>query len=121
MLHPRFGTRARAIALQATLASLMVAFGTFGEIVAYFLLATVLFLALTVVAAVRLRRSRPALAGARIPLHPLAAAVFLALVAVVSVLLAAGRPKESLIGVAVVLLGLPLYGAVSSKDRSPVP
>ena len=120
-LHPRFGTPARAIALQAALASLMVALGTFEQIVGCFLLATVLFLALTVAAAVRLRRSRPMVASARIPLYPLPPALFLALVAVLSVLLATGRPKESAIGIAVVLLGVPLYGAVSSKNRSPVP
>ena len=114
-VHPRFGTPARAIALQAVLASALVAFGTFDQIVGYFIFATVVFIALTVVAVFTLRRSRPDTAAARIPLYPAPPVVFLALVAVLLALLAAGRPVESLLGVAVVALGLPVYFVVFRK------
>jgi APA family basic amino acid/polyamine antiporter len=119
-IHPRFGTPARAIALQATLASVLVALGTFDQIVGYFIFATVLFIALTVVAVFTLRRSKPDAASARIPLYPLPPIVFLALVALLTVLLVVGRPKQSLLGVAVVALGLPVYGVVFRK-RSQAP
>lgn len=46
-LHPRFATPARAIIIQATLASLLVAVGTFNQIVAYFIFITVIFIALS--------------------------------------------------------------------------
>src|SRR6266511_4451041 len=49
-VHPRFGTPARAIALQAALASLLVLLGNFGQIVSYFIFITVLFVGLTVAA-----------------------------------------------------------------------
>src|SRR5713101_3385470 len=55
-LHPRFGTPARAIAIQATLASLLVLSGSFNQIVAYFIFVTVLFLALTVAGLFVVRR-----------------------------------------------------------------
>ena len=48
-IHPRFGTPARAIAIQTVLASLLVASGTFSQIIAYFVFVTVLFVGLTVV------------------------------------------------------------------------
>ena len=47
-VHPRFGTPARAIAIQAGIASLYVALGTFNQIIAYFVFVTVLFVGLTV-------------------------------------------------------------------------
>jgi len=111
-IHPRFGTPARAIALQALLASAMVALGTFDQIVGTFLFVTVVFIALSVAAVFPLRRSRPGAALARIPLYPLPPLVFLALAVVLIVVLAAGRPRESLLGVAIVSLGLPVYGVV---------
>src|SRR4029077_14681552 len=45
VVHPRFGTPARAIVLQAAFASLLVLLGTFTEILAYFVFVTVLFVA----------------------------------------------------------------------------
>jgi len=112
-LHPRFGTPARAIALQAGLASVMVALGSFEEIVGTFLLVTVLFIGLTVAAIFRLRL--------RSPLHPWPALLFLFLVVVLGALLVAGRPKESLLGVAIVSLGLPVYGVAFRKRQESSP
>jgi len=53
-LHPRYGTPARAIGVQAILASLLVAIGTFNQIVAYFVFVAVVFLGLTVAGLFRL-------------------------------------------------------------------
>jgi APA family basic amino acid/polyamine antiporter len=108
-LHPRFQTPARAIALQAAMASLLVALGTFNEIVAYFVFVTVAFIALTVAAVFVLRRRPQADEGFRAPGYPLTPIIFLALVAVLLILLAAQSPKQAALGVAVVALGLPVY------------
>ena len=56
-IHPRFGTPAAAIALQAALASLLIAIGTFQQIIAYFIFVTVIFIALTVAALFVFRRT----------------------------------------------------------------
>src|SRR5690606_13918868 len=53
-LHPRFGTPARAIGLQAALASVLILIGTFDGIIAYFIFVTVAFIALSVAGLYRL-------------------------------------------------------------------
>ncbi len=58
-IHPRFGTPARAIAVQATLASVLVLLGTFQTIVAYFIFITVMFIGLTAASVFAGARRRP--------------------------------------------------------------
>jgi basic amino acid/polyamine antiporter, APA family len=114
-LHPRFGTPVRAIALQATLATLLIALGTFGDIVAYFIFVTVAFVGLTVAGLFRL--PRPAAGAYRVPWYPATPVAFLVLLAAVLVLLAAGRPLQALLGTAVVALGIPVYAWLSRRRR----
>jgi APA family basic amino acid/polyamine antiporter len=107
-LDARTGVPARAVALQAGMAVLLVALGTFETIVAYFVFVTVAFLGLTAASAFVLRRrSGPPPAPA--PLFPWTPAVFLASIALVLALLAAGRSRQALLGVAVVAAGVPVY------------
>jgi APA family basic amino acid/polyamine antiporter len=108
-VHPRFGTPARAIALQATLASLLVALGTFQQIVSYFIFITVLFLALTVAALFKLRRRDGAEGVYRTPGYPVTPLVFLGLVAVLLILLAGHNPLQAALGAGIVALGAPVY------------
>jgi basic amino acid/polyamine antiporter, APA family len=114
-VHPRFGTPARAIALQALLASLLVATGTFDEIIAYFFFVTIVFIALTVAAVFVLRRKRGRLSTYRTPGYPVTPILFLLLISVLLLLLASGRPKQAFLGVGVVLLGLPVYHLLFRK------
>ncbi|HEV7747201.1 MAG TPA: amino acid permease [Pyrinomonadaceae bacterium] len=108
-LHPRYGTPARAIIIQALLASLLVLLGTFDRIMSYFVFVVVIFIALTVAALFVFRR-RPLKAGVyRTPGYPLTPIIFLLLIALLLFLLGGHRPKESILGVAVVALGLPVY------------
>lgn len=108
-VHPRFATPARAIALQAGLASLLVLLGTFSQILAYFIFVTVLFVALTAGALFVLRRRVSAHAAFRTPGYPVTPVIFLALVAVLLLLLVGHDPWQALLGVAIVALGLPVY------------
>ena len=103
-VHPRFGTPTRAVAIQATLASLLVLLGTFQQILSYFVFVTVVFLALTVVGLLRLRGRE---GRGDYPLVP--AIIFLVLVALLLVLLAGHNPLQALLGVAIVALGAPVY------------
>jgi basic amino acid/polyamine antiporter, APA family len=107
-LDQRTGAPTRAIAIQAALAILLVAVGTFETIMAYFVFVTVAFLGLTVLGLVRLRRSGPA-ASYRTPAFPLTSGLFLASIVLVLLLLAVGRPRETALGVLVVSLGIPAY------------
>ncbi|MGH7491511.1 MAG: APC family permease [bacterium] len=108
-LHPRFGTPAHAIALQAALASVLVAIGTFNQIVAYFIFVTVLFIALTVAAVFVLSRKETSSSDYKTPGYPLTPLLFLALVVVLLFLFASQNPKQAFLGVGIVALGWPVY------------
>jgi APA family basic amino acid/polyamine antiporter len=108
-LHVRFGTPARAIALQALLASLLVVLGAFNQIISYFIFVVVIFIALTVAALFVLRRRPDGGARYRTPGYPLTPIVFLVLIAGMLFMLASNNPWQSSLGVAVVLLGVPVY------------
>lgn len=114
-IHPRFGTPARAIILQATLASLLVITGTFESIISYFFFIVIVFIALTVASVFILRRRERSAAGRRIPFYPFTPLFFLALVAVLLVLIAARNPRQAFLGTAVVALGAPVYYLIFSR------
>jgi APA family basic amino acid/polyamine antiporter len=115
-LHPRLGTPLAAIAVCATLASLLVVVGSFGQIVAFFVFATVVFLTLSVAAILVLPAPPP---GAfRAPARRFAAWVFVVLAALLLLLLLVGEPVSSGLGAVVVALGLPVYGWLQRRRRS---
>jgi APA family basic amino acid/polyamine antiporter len=108
--HPRFGTPARAVAVQGIIASALVAVGSFEQIVAYFFFVVIFFLGLTIAGLFMLRR-RPAQSESAVltPGYPLTPLAFLALVAAMLALLAVRSPREAALGCAVVLAGWPVY------------
>lgn len=118
-LHPRTGTPARAIITQAALASLLVALGTFNQIIAYFIFVAVCFVALTVASLFVLRRKvGRATALYRTPAYPLPPVLFLLMVAVLLLLLAGSSPGQAFLGVAVVALGVPVYHLIFRRRGS---
>jgi basic amino acid/polyamine antiporter, APA family len=117
-VHPRFQTPARAIILQAALASLLVTVGTFKQIVSYFIFVVILFIGLTVAALFVIRRKDQDQGEYLTPGYPITPVVFLVLLGLVLVLIAMESPKESLLGVAVVALGLPVYHWIVRKRLS---
>lgn len=108
-VHPRFGTPARAIVIQAVLASLLAIAGTFDRIISYFVFVVVIFIALTVAALFVFRRRGVASGVFRTPAYPITPIIFLLLIALVLFLLGGHSPLDAALGVAVVLLGLPVY------------
>jgi basic amino acid/polyamine antiporter, APA family len=119
-IHPRFETPARAISLQAVLASVLVALGTFDQIVSYFVFVVVIFIALTAAALFVVRQRNAETPAYRAPAYPVTPVVFLLMVILLLVLLGGNRPKEASLGVAVVTLGLPVYFLIfgrRSADR----
>jgi basic amino acid/polyamine antiporter, APA family len=115
-LHPTRGTPVRAILLQAVMASILVAVGTFDAIIAYFIFVTVAFIGLTVAGTWRSTAS-----GSTSPSGSflrIAAVVFLLLVAVLLVLIAVNRPIQALAGVLIVLAGLPVYAVIERRGRT---
>ncbi|HEY0169915.1 MAG TPA: amino acid permease [Pyrinomonadaceae bacterium] len=117
-LHARYGTPARAILLQAALASLLVALGTFDQIVSYFIFVVVIFIALTVAAIFVLRRRSTSGSSYLTPGYPATPIIFLLLIALLLFLLGANNPKQALLGFAVVASGLPFYYLIFRRTRA---
>jgi APA family basic amino acid/polyamine antiporter len=109
VLHPRFGTPARAIGVQTLLASILVLLGSFDEIIKYFIFVVVVFIALSVGALFILRRKQTSTAPYLTPGYPVTPVVFLLLVGLLLFLLGSNSPSQSFKGVGVVALGIPVY------------
>jgi len=129
-LHPTRGTPVRAIALQAVLASVLVALGSFDAIIAYFVFITVVFIGLTVAGVWKIRRSSGSDTLSQVPSgsssppryltpgFPVTPVVFLALVVVLLSMLLVSRPLQALAGAAIVLAGVPVYSVITRRaDR----
>ncbi|MGA7917278.1 MAG: amino acid permease [Candidatus Acidiferrales bacterium] len=116
-IHPRFGTPARAVLVQGIVAAILVALGSFEQIIAYFFFVVVLFLGLTV-AGLFVIRHRPAQSGSEIltPGYPVTPVAFLVLVAVMLVLLAIRSPREAALGCVVVAAGSPVYSWIRKRQ-----
>jgi len=108
-LHKRYETPARAIALQAVLASVLVVAGSFNDIISYFVFVVVVFIALTIAALFKFRREAPDTVRYLTPGYPVTPVVFLIMIIFLLVLLAGNNPAQAFLGVAVVALGLPVY------------
>jgi APA family basic amino acid/polyamine antiporter len=109
VLHRRYETPARAIALQAMLASVLVVAGSFNEIISYFIFVVVVFIGLTIVALFKFRREDANGVRYLTPGYPATPIVFLVLIIFMLVLLAGSNPTQAFLGVAVVALGFPVY------------
>lgn len=109
-VHPRFGTPAVAIGAQAVWSSVLVLSGTLSALVAYTGFAVVLFAGVAVMAVFVLRRREP---GAPRPFralgYPVAPALFVVASAVMLLNEIWNQPRTSLVGLAVIAAGLPLY------------
>lgn len=108
-IHPRYGTPARAIMIQAILASLLVLLGTFNTIISYFVFVVVIFIGLTVAAIFVLRRRDHQRIVYRTPGYPVTPVIFLLLIVLLLSLLGGHSPKQASLGVCVVALGFPVY------------
>ena len=109
-VHRRFGTPAAAIAIQGAIGTLLVWVSSFQQIIAYFIFIAVGFVGLTVSGLFVFRRrnqgDQGAILAAGYPFTPLA---FLALVVMLMLAVMAHSPRETLLGIAVVLAGIPVY------------
>lgn len=100
-LHTRLGTPVAAILLQTGLSLLVLAFGAFDRVLAFIIFPAVVFLALT--ASTLFRQPQPVRAW----WFPLAPIFFIAFCFVVDALILMNNPVPALVGVAVVLCGIP--------------
>jgi APA family basic amino acid/polyamine antiporter len=100
-LHSRFGTPANAVLLQTVLALAVLFLGAFDRVLSYIIFSAVIFLAL---AASTLFRLREPVKGWWFPIAPIG---FIVLSTLVALLILMHDPAPALIGVVIVLCGIP--------------
>lgn len=111
--HPRFGTPHRATIIQIVLAAGLVLSGSFEEIISYFFFVVVAFIALVVAGLFKVH-GEP-FDGYKTVLYPLTPLFFLVVTAFVLLMIAMQNPTRALLGVAVVLVGIPVYYLLFNK------
>jgi len=109
-MHARFGTPANAILLQTGLSLCVLFLGAFDRVLAYIIFSAVLFLAL---AASTLFRMKDPVRAWWFPAAPI---VYIAFSIVVGLLILVHNPLPALIGVAIVLCGLPVHQLLTARQ-----
>jgi APA family basic amino acid/polyamine antiporter len=104
-LHPRYQSPANAVLLQLGCALALLGLGSFDKILSYIIFSAVIFLGLTASAVFRLRESGTA------TLYT-SAVVFITCCVLVASMILLRNPKQALLGVVVVLMGIPLHWAL---------
>ncbi|MFC1543696.1 APC family permease [Gemmatimonadota bacterium] len=108
-IHPRFRTPHRAIALQAVWSSVLVATGTYQALFTRVVYTEWIFFAMMAFGLFRLRRRRDYRPSYRIWGYPIVPAIFVLASAAIVFNQIVGDPGESAFGLALVLVGLPVY------------
>lgn len=109
-IHSSFHTPVGAVALLAFVASVLALSGTFEELYSLFVFAEWIFLALTAIALVRLRRKEPRLPRPyRTLAYPWTPFIFLVAALALTINLWIARPVRSSLGLAVILAGIPFF------------
>ena len=120
-VNPRRGTPTRSITIQVALASVLPALsGTFDQILDYFMVPTMAFVALTVGAVFVLRRPKLGPARSRNLGFPISPLLFLVPIVVLIVMKIVRDPLRTSIGFFILLLGVPVSIWVLSPRRSVV-
>ncbi len=119
-IHPKFGTPYRAIAIQGSLASVLVWFGTFNQILDYFIFVAVMFIGLTVAGLFKIRHKQNYAPDYKTPFYPITPVIFLLLASVLLVLLFGNSPTQALLGMSVTALGIPAYYFIFRKQSQQV-
>ena len=110
-VHPTWRTPAEAILLQGAWSSLLVVFiGGFSQLFTYVIFGARIFYAAAVAGVIALRRKEPGLLRPfRVPAYPFVPLLFVAGAAFLVVNTLVATPRESLIGLSFIALGIPLY------------
>jgi len=112
VLHPQFKTPAVALIVQAVWTCVLCLSGTYGQLLNFVIFAAVAFYLVTAVALFALRRKRPDLPRpVRAPGYPWLPAIYVVLTGLIAVNLLSEPATQtySFLGLALVVLGVPVY------------
>jgi len=121
-VHPRFGMPAFSVLVSSAWAIVLAATGSFEQLFTYVIFAAWIFYMLAGSSVFALRRRRPeAHRPFRVPGYPWTPLAFVASAAAIVVNTIAARPGRSLLGLGILLLGLPAYywWRRGERERSP--
>ena len=113
-LHPKYNSPANAILLQLACSLILLGLGAFDRIISYIIFSAVVFLALTATAVFRLPREQR---GLWFPIAPL---LFILCCGTVALMILLRNPISALVGVLVVLAGIPLHWRLKKDAVEPV-
>ncbi len=109
-VHPRFGTPALAIAVSCAWAIVLAVSGTFEQLLTYVVFAGWLFYAVGAASIFVYRRREPDAARPfSVPGYPVTPALFILAAASIVLNTLIVQPERALVGIGVVLLGVPVY------------
>jgi len=122
-VHPRFGTPATAVIVQAIWAIALALSGTFSQLLTYVVFTGWIFYALGAASIFVLRRKYPdAPRPFRVPGYPLTPLLFVVASAIIVINTLFTQPRLALVGVAFVLSGAPAYFIWRRfGSRTPIP
>ncbi len=106
-VHPRFRVPSKSIMLQGLIASVLVLFGTFDQILTYMGFSLGIFPILSVIGVFKLRRRGESVF--KLPGYPVVPLVYIAAGAAILTLGFLERPVESSIALGMVFLGVPVF------------
>ena len=119
-VHPSFGTPATAIVASCLWAIVLALTGTFEQLLTYVVFVGWIFYALGAAAVIALRIKRPdAERPFKVPGYPLTPILFVLAAAAIVLNTMISQPKQSAIGIGVVLIGGPAY-LIWRKGRPPI-
>ena len=114
VLHPTYKTPAVALVVQAIWTCVLCLSGTYGQLLNFVIFAAVVFYAVTAVGLFRLRRKRPDIPRpVRAPGYPVLPALYVVLTGLIAIdlLVQDATRTYAMLGLALVLLGVPVYYA----------
>lgn len=115
-VHPRFGTPAFAILASSAWAAVLAATGTFEQLLTYVVFAGWIFYALGAMSIFVYRRTRPSSDRPfSVPGYPFTPLLFIVAAGAIVLNTIIAQPGRAIVGIAVVLLGVPAYAFWSAK------
>jgi APA family basic amino acid/polyamine antiporter len=115
-VHPKFHTPARALVLQGIWSSVLALSGSYSNLISYVVFASLAFNGLTVVGVFVLRKKRPELARPyRAWGHPVTTGLYILGAGFFTVYIFLGEMKNALMGIGLVVLGLPVYFVIRHR------
>jgi len=118
-VHPRYRVPAKSILLQGMIASLLVLFGTFDQILTYMGFSLGIFPILSVLGLFKLRRQRTD--AYRMPGFPVVPLLYVLAGGAILVLGFFERPIESSIALGMAMIGIPFFFVFRMRGEKPTP